>query len=426
MGRPHSAAEIHALVDGFVEGGVADYQMSAWLMAVRLNGLDDAETLAYTDALLESGRTYTWSDLDRPVVDKHSSGGVGDKTSLVVVPLAAACGLAVPKISGRGLGLTGGTLDKLEAIPDIRLGLDEAEFRAQIRQIGAAIVAQSADLVPADGKTYALRAVTATADSIPLIAASIMCKKLATGADTIVLDVKTGSGAFMADGESARALAGKMVQIGANAGRTMRAFVTAMDTPLGAAVGHSLEVAEALDTLRGDGPPDLVELALTLVAALIRDSGLRPAPRAARQLAEKMLDSGDGYAKMEAMISAQGGDLAAFNRLPAHADGRTRRVVNAPAEGYVSRLDARGIGLTVRQLGGGRFKKTDDIDLGVGVVLMKKPGDRVERGEPLAEIYAPSAAAAEAASARLLAAVGMSDQKPVVAPLVLDQVVGSP
>ena len=288
-GKTHEAAQIRALVDEFIAGSVPDYQMAAWLMAVRLNGLDDAETAAYTTALLESGRQYSWDDLDRPVVDKHSSGGVGDNTSLVVVPLAAACGLAVPKISGRGLGITGGTLDKLETIPGLRLQLGEREFKDQVRAVGAAIVSQSEDFVPADGKIYALRAVTATADSIPLIAASIMCKKLATGARTIVLDVKAGSGAFMPDLDSARALAGTMVRIGAAAGRRVRAFVTDMDTPLGAAVGHSLEVSEALDTLRGDGPPDLVELALTLVAALIRDSGLRPAPRAARQLAEKML-----------------------------------------------------------------------------------------------------------------------------------------
>jgi pyrimidine-nucleoside phosphorylase len=425
LGRSHAAGEIRSLIDSFACGDVPDYQMAAWLMAVRLNGLDEVETADYTTALLESGRTYAWDDLDRPVVDKHSSGGVGDKTSLVVVPLAAACGLAVPKISGRGLGLTGGTLDKLDAIPGMRLQLGEREFKDQIRTVGAAIVAQSSDFVPADGKTYALREVTSTADSISLIAASIMCKKLATGADTIVLDVKAGSGAFMTDLKSARTLARAMVQIGTAAGRNVRAFVTEMNTPLGAAVGHSLEVSEALDTLRGDGPADLVELSLTLVAALIRDSGLRSAPRAARNLADKMLSTGAGYAKMEEMIAAQGGDLAAFQRSPAHACLAARKIVAAPADGYVSRLDARATVLVVRRLGGGRFKKSDDVDPGVGVRLEKKIGDRVKRGDALAEIYAPDAASADRATGPLLDAFEITEAKPRPAPLILDQIVGA-
>ncbi len=425
LGHPHAAGDIRVLVDGFVRGEVPDYQMAAWLMAVRLNGLDELETMDYTNALLESGRTYTWQDLDRPVVDKHSSGGVGDKTSLVVVPLAAACGLAVPKISGRGLGLTGGTLDKLDAIPGMRLQLREREFKDQIRTVGAAIVAQSGDFVPADGKTYALREVTSTADSIPLIAASIMCKKLATGADTIVLDVKAGSGAFMTNLDSARALAHAMVQIGTAAGRTVRAFVTEMNTPLGAAVGHSLEVSEALDTLRGDGPSDLVELSLTLVAALIRDSGLRPAPRAARNLAEKMLSTGAGYVKMEQMIAAQGGDLAAFQHSPAHDALEARQIVAAPADGYISSLHAREIVLVVRQLGGGRFKKNDDVHPGVGVRLETKVGDRVKRGDALAEIYAPDAASADRSARLLLDAFEITEAKARPTSLILDQIAGT-
>jgi pyrimidine-nucleoside phosphorylase len=425
MGRAHPAADIRALVDGYVAGAVPDYQMSAWLMAVRLNGMDDAETLAYTDALLHSGITYSWSGLDRPVVDKHSSGGVGDKTSLVVVPLAAACGLAMPKISGRGLGLTGGTLDKLESIPGMRLDLDEAEFRAQIARVGCAIVAQSAELVPADGLTYALREVTASTDSVPLIAASIMCKKLATGAGTIVLDVKCGAGAFMRDVAAARELAAAMVGIGNGAGRTVRAFVTAMDAPLGRAVGHSLEVREALDTLRGAGPADLVELALTLVAALVRDSGLRPAPRAARELAEKKLGNGEAYERMEEMIAAQGGDLAAFDEAPPHS-GKKRLVVDAPEDGYIAAIDADAVALAVRQLGGGRLQKTDNIDLGVGVVLARKPGDAVERGEALVEVYAADDDAAQAAATRLLEAIQISRGQSPAIPLVLEQLGGAP
>ncbi len=421
LGRAHPSEDIRALVEGYVTGVVPDYQMSAWLMAVRLNGMDDAETLAYTDALLHSGITYSWEDLDRPVVDKHSSGGVGDKTSLVVAPLAVACGLAMPKISGRGLGLTGGT----ESIPGMRLDLDQAEFRAQIGRVGCAIVAQSDELVPADGLTYALREVTASTDSVPLIAASIMCKKLATGAGTIVLDVKCGSGAFMADAAAARELAAAMVRIGTGAGRTVRAFVTAMDAPLGAAVGHSLEVAEALDTLRGEGPADLVELALTLVAALVRDSGLRPAPRAARQLAEEKLGDGAAYAKMEEMIAAQGGDLAAFAQAPPHAE-KTRRIATAPEGGHIAGIDAEAVALTVRRLGGGRLKKTDDIDPGVGVVLAGGVGRAVERGGPLAEVYAADDDAARAAAARLLEAIQISPEKPATAPLVLDQLGGAP
>ena len=424
VGLPHPAADIRALVDGYVAGAVPDYQMSAWLMAVRLNGMDAAETLAYTDALLHSGINYSWDGLDRPVVDKHSSGGVGDKTSLVVVPLAAACGLAMPKISGRGLGLTGGTLDKLESIPGLQLDLDEAEFRAQIGRVGCAIVAQSDELVPADGLTYALREVTASTDSVPLIAASIMCKKLATGAGTIVLDVKCGSGAFMVDVAAARELATAMVGIGNGAGRTVRAFVTAMDAPLGTAVGHSLEVAEALATLRGEGPADLVELALTLVAALLRDSGLRPAPRAARELAEEMLGNGTAYARMEEMIAAQGGDLAAFDEAPTHA-GKTRLVVEAPESGYIAAIDAEAVALTVRGLGGGRLTKIDAIDLGVGVVLARKTGQSVERGAPLAEVYAADDVAAENAAARLREAIRISPEQPAAAALVLEQLGGA-
>ncbi|MDP6348447.1 MAG: thymidine phosphorylase [Chloroflexota bacterium] len=425
LGLPHPAADIRALVEGYMAGAVPDYQMSAWLMAVRLNGMDDAETLAYTDALLHSGITYSWDGLDRPVVDKHSSGGVGDKTSLVVVPLAVACGLAMPKISGRGLGLTGGTLDKLESIPGMRLDLGEEELRAQIEWVGGAIVAQSAELVPADGLTYALREVTASTDSVPLIAASIMCKKLATGAGTIVLDVKCGAGAFMGDVAAARELATAMVGIGNGAGRTVRAFVTAMDAPLGRAVGHSLEVREALDTLRGEGPADLVELALTVVAALVRDSGLRPTPRAARELAEKKLGDGEAYERMEEMIAAQGGDLEAFIASPAHA-GKVRLAVTAHEGGYVAATDADGVALAVRQLGGGRLKKTDEIDFGVGVVLVGKPGDAVERGGPLAEVYAADDDSAQAAAARLLEAIQISSEKPVATPLVLEQLGGAP
>lgn len=419
MARAHSSDEILQLVQGFAEATIPDYQMAAWLMAVYFQGLDDLELSAFTESLMNSGRRYTWEGIDRPIVDKHSSGGVGDKTSLVLIPLAAACGLAIPKISGRGLGLTGGTVDKLESIPGMRLHLDAEEFEAQVRSVGAAIVGQSGDFVPADGRIYALRELTSTTDSIPLIAASIMSKKLATGAATILLDVKVGSGAFMQDIAEARLLAKTMVSLGTRAGRKTRAFVTSMDNPLGTAIGNSLEVAEAIETLRGEGPSDLVDLAITFAAALIRDSGLRSAPRAARQLAERMLGGGYAYEKMEELVDSQGGNLEAFIQSPAHEKLGSPIVACAPISGYISSIDARSVAILVRNLGGGRMQKSDSISPGVGVRLTHRVGDSVQAGDVLAEIYAHPSASEVLVSGTFLESVEIVGSRPLPATAIL-------
>ncbi len=419
-GECHSEGAIKDFLNGLVAGDVADYQAAAWAMAVCLQGLDRAETVALADAIAGSGTRLQWPQLDAPVVDKHSTGGVGDKTSLVVVPLAAACGLAVPKLSGRGLGITGGTLDKLESIPGLRVDLDPVELRVQVLKHGLAIAAQSRDIAPADGILYALRDVTATIDSIPLIAASVMGKKLAGGAATLALDVKCGRGAFMPEFNDAMALATLMAEIGSAAGVTVRAYVSAMDQPLGRAVGNSIEVVEALAVLEGNGPQDLVELALTIVAGLLRDSGARPAPRAAREIAGRALASGAAREKFAAMIGAQGGDLDAFLADPPHA--RCRPIpVKASQPGVVAAIDAQRIGAAVRSLGGGRRTKDDRIDHGVGVQLHARRGDRVAPGDLLAEVFS-GAGKPEPAVAEVAAAFSVSGQLALPKPLILGQV----
>ncbi len=384
-GARHPPGQIRSFVQGLVGGEVADYQAAAWAMAVCFKGLDRDETVVLAEEIAASGARMDWALPDGRVVDKHSTGGVGDKVSLVAVPLAAACGLAVPKLSGRGLGITGGTLDKLESIPGMRVGLDESELRAQVAEHGLAIAAQSEAIAPADGILYALRDVTATIDSIPLIAASVMSKKLAGGASTLALDVKCGRGAFMPAYDDAFALAELMAEIGSAAGVTVRAYVSSMDHPLGRAVGNSLEVSEALEALAGEGPPDVVELALTIVAGLLRDSGARPAPRAAREAAGRALASGAAREKFASMVRSQGGDLDGFLADPPHE--RRRRVeVRSEAEGFVDGIDARAIGALVRSLGGGRLTKEDDVDHGVGIRILAGRGDWVDAppGGPLA------------------------------------------
>src|SRR5690348_15638122 len=336
-GGAHSRAELDALIGGYVRGEVPDYQIAAWLMAVCWRGMQPDELAALTQVMAASGEQLDLSSIGRPVADKHSTGGVGDKTSLVVMPLVAACGVPVGKMSGRGLGFTGGTIDKLESFPGIRVDLDAAAFTRQLREIGIVITGQSADLAPADGKLYALRDVTGTVPSLPLIASSVMSKKLAAGADVIVLDVKTGSGAFMREPEAARALARTMVDIGAAAGRRMAAVVSDISQPLGRAVGNALEVAEALETLEGHGPPELGEFAVELASLIVE---LATDGTAGRAQVEDALRSGAGLRTFRAMIEAQGGDSRAFddrNRLPR---ARLLRTVTVADDGYLSRLDA--------------------------------------------------------------------------------------
>lgn len=416
QGSELSAEELSWLCTEFVARRVPDYQMAAWLMAVRWRGMTSAETLALTRAMVASGATLDWSELGRPVVDKHSTGGVGDKTSIVLVPLLAAAGLAFVKMSGRGLGHTGGTLDKLEAIPDFRVDLDLDELRAQVERIGCALVGQSPALVPADGALYALRDVTATVDALPLIASSIMSKKLAGGAETIVLDVKYGSGAFMPTAEAARELARAMVEIGEGAGRRTRAVLSPMHQPLGETVGNALEVREAIDTLHGQGPADLWTLTLELGTHLLLLSGQAPDVEQARAHLTELRDSGAAAAKLAELVEAQRGDP----RVVDHPD----RLPQAPhvwmlthegPEQAVAAVDAHSVAEVTLELGAGRRVKTDPVDPAVGVRLRAKTGDPVARGEPLAEIHARTEGAAAQVAERLRQAFRFADEPAVSA-----------
>lgn len=378
-GLAHTQEEMAAFLLGFLKDEVPDYQVAAWLMAVFFRGLSQEETLWLTEIMARSGKVLDLSHLPHPV-DKHSSGGVGDKTTLVVAPILAASGCTVAKMSGRGLAHTGGTIDKLESIPGWRGEMTEAEFLEKARRVGLVIAAQSGDLAPLDGKLYALRDVTATVESLPLIASSIMSKKLAAGARSIVLDVKVGRGAFMKTLETARALAEAMVAIGKGASRRVRAVLTSMEAPLGKAVGNALEVREAILTLKGEGPEDLVQVALTLAEEALKLEGLDPG------LARRALEGGKALEKFRAFLEAQGGDPRVVEDLSLLPLGEELPLLSQE-EGVVQEVDALKVGLAVLALGGGRRKKGEAIDHGVGVHLLKKPGDRVERGEALALVY---------------------------------------
>jgi pyrimidine-nucleoside phosphorylase len=409
--------ELSELVLAYARGDVPDYQLAAFCMAVYFRGLSSAETFALTDAMIRSGETIDLAaELGRKVVDKHSTGGVGDKTSLAVGPVVAACGVPFGKMSGRGLGHTGGTLDKLESIPGFRVEVTLDEFVRQVRDVGIAIIGQTADLVPADKALYGLRDVTATVDIVPLIAASIMSKKLAAGADAIVLDVKVGDGAFMKTIESARELAETMIELGRRAGRETVAVLTDMDQPLGLAVGNALEIRETLATLRGEGPQDFTELVLVSAAHLLALSDLEIGEDEARRRAEESIADGSALATYERWIRAQGGDPAE-TALPRAA---VEYAVDAPGAGYVRGLGALRVGRAALHLGAGRTAKDDPIDHSVGVVCRKKRGDGVSAGETLAVIHASDEASAAAAAAEVLAAYDLDDEAPPERPIVLD------
>jgi thymidine phosphorylase len=414
--RPLTEREIGWLFAAYAAGQVADEQLAALLMAIYFNGLDGAELRAWTGEMIASGERLHLAGLGRPTVDKHSTGGVGDKVSLVLAPLVASCGAAVPMLSGRGLGHTGGTLDKLESIPGWRAGLGNDELAGLLAEVGVVIAAAGSGLAPADGRLYALRDVTATVESIPLIASSIMSKKIAEGTSALVLDVKTGSGAFMADRERALALARTMVALGTEHGVRTRALVTRMDTPLGRAVGNALEVEEAVAALSGEGPPDLMEVTYALARHMLELAGIDPSrpggdPREA-------IASGRALDTFKAMVRAQGGDPDA----PLPAARHRRHALRAPAAGWVTRLDARSVGVAAWRLGAGRARKEDTISYTAGVRCLAKPGDRVERGEPVLELHADDPARFAAAAEALDDALTVAGQPPAQRPLILDQV----
>lgn len=382
-----SEEEIRFLIDGFTKGEIENYQMAAFTMAVYFNGMDKEEATWLTKAMLYSGDILDLSKINGVKVDKHSTGGVGDKTSLVVAPLVASLGIKFAKMSGRGLGHTGGTLDKLESIPGYSISLSEEEFIRQVNDIGIALIGQTADLAPADKKLYALRDVTATVESIPLIASSIMSKKLASGADVICLDVKVGSGAFMKTEESAEKLAELMVEIGKQCGKKMTAILTNMDEPLGYAVGNSLEVIEAIQTLNGKGPADFTELCLEIASHLVLDAKKAITLEEARNLCIRQIQNGQALQTLSRLVSAQGGD-ASYIFTPTNFPKAEYQIeVKADKNGYVGHIDALAIGNAAMLLGAGRAKLGDDIDHSVGIVLCRKVGDKVQAGETLAVIH---------------------------------------
>ena len=405
-----SEEEIEYFIQGYCDGAIPDYQASALAMAILLNGMSARETIALTLAMAHSGDVLDLSNVVPFVVDKHSTGGVGDKTSLVVAPTVSACGLPVGKMSGRGLGFSGGTLDKLESIPGFRVDLSTEEFIGQLKKIGIVLTGQSADLAPADGKLYALRDVTGTVQSIPLIASSIMSKKIAAGAQAILLDVKVGLGAFMTDLEHARKLAELMVEIGHLAGLKTVAVLSDMNQPLGKAVGNSLELIEALDTLRGRGPEDFREHCMDASGMMLAMGGLAGDEIQGKKMAVRALDSGKALSRFRDLVQAQGGDVRYVDEPDRFPKAKWISEVESPKSGYLSEINARDAGETTVLLGGGRAQKGDPIDHAVGVVVEHKVGDAVKAGDLLFTVYANNKKKLDAAVKRMLAAHHWSDE----------------
>jgi pyrimidine-nucleoside phosphorylase len=420
-----SREEIEGLVNAYTSGNIPDYQVSAWLMAVVLKGMTRPETAALTDAMLHSGDVLDLSSLPATKVDKHSTGGVGDKTSLVLAPLAAAAGVAVPMISGRGLGHTGGTLDKLEAIPGFNVNLSVAEFRRILELCGCAMIGQTAEIAPADRKLYALRDVTGTVESPYLICASIMSKKLAEGIDALVLDVKTGSGAFMKNEKDAAFLAELMVETGERMGKRVVALITDMDQPLGNMIGNALEVVEVVEVLRGVGPDDLRELCLELAGWMLHLGGVAETVAEGKQQSAKLISSGKALEKFRQMVELQGGDPRVIDDASRLPQAQHTMEVASTKAGYVASMQCEQIGTACVILGGGRERKEDSVDPAVGIVLHKKVGDRVAVGEPLATIYYNAEAKAARARQLIETSCEIADAAPVKRPLI-HRVIGSP
>ena len=413
-----SREEIRYLVKGFTEGSIPDYQMSAFLMAVYFQGMSREETVWLTQEMKVSGDMADLSRIPGLKIDKHSTGGVGDKTTLIIGPLAAACGVPVAKMSGRGLGFTGGTVDKLEAIPGFRTSLPEEDFFAQVEGCGISVIGQTAHIAPADKKIYALRDVTATVENLSLITSSIMSKKLASGSDGILLDVKCGSGAFMKSEEDARALAEMMVDIGRADGKKMMAMITDMSQPLGNAVGNALEVREAIEVLRGQGPADITELSVELAGRMVFMGGCASSPEEGIAKAGAALESGAGLAKFREFVSGQGGDPGVADDLSLLPLSGLSRTVTASRDGYITGIDAMTIGLASQHTGAGRQTKEDTIDHGAGILLHHKCGDKIRAGEALMTLYSDKADKLDLAAAEAEKAVQIADEALVLPPLI--------
>ncbi len=419
FGGELTEAEIRAFVEGVVDGSFADYQISALLMAICINGMTDRETLALTLAMAKSGDTLDLSDIPGVKADKHSTGGVGDTTSLVLVPLVACCGVKMAKMSGRGLGFTGGTLDKMESIPGMRVEMDVETFKKQVTEVGCAIIGQTAELAPADKTLYALRDVTATVDCMPLVVSSILSKKLAAGCDVVVLDTKCGSGAIMDTFEKSKKLAEMMVRIGNLSGKRFSALLTDMDQPLGNYIGNALEVEEAIDILAGRAGGDLKEVALTLGAHILRNAGAAPSVEAGIAMLDEKIASGEGLKKFAEMIAAQGGDPRVCEDTSLLPKAKTRIDVTAGADGYVSSMVTSDIGNAAKLLGAGRERKTDELDLSVGIVMKVRVGDAVRKGDVLCTMHAGEKSDRTGAYNLLKRSIHITPEKPEKRPLIL-------
>jgi pyrimidine-nucleoside phosphorylase len=420
-GGTHSREELEQIVNGYVSGEVTDYQMAAWMMAVYLRGMTDEETAELTDVMAHSGVMVDLSPIPGIKVDKHSTGGVGDKTTLVIAPIVAACGVKIAKMSGRGLGHTGGTIDKMESVPGTRTALSQEEFFAQVNRIGLSVIGQSEGIAIADKKMYALRDVTATVSCIPLIASSIMSKKLASGSDAILLDVTTGTGAFMKTVDQSIELAKLMVSIGTHHGRRVAAMITDMDTPLGHNIGNSLEVMESMDVLKGHGPADLTEVCLQLAGNMLVLAGKGDMPTC-RKLAESVIADGSAFEKCCQMFAAQGGDISVLRDADKFQKAKYSYELTAPADGYIYKNDVEKIGNASVLLGAGRIKKEDSIDFAAGITMHKKLGDYVKAGESICTFYADDESLFAAAEEMYRGGLVIRDEPPTLPPLVYARV----
>ena len=416
-----SKEEIDFMITDYVNGTIPDYQMSAMLMAIFLKGMTEAETLNLTMACAHSGDMVDLSGIEGTKVDKHSTGGVGDKTTLIIAPIVAACGVKVAKMSGRGLGHTGGTVDKMESIPGMRTSFTQKEFFDIVNKTGLSVIGQSGNLAPADKKLYALRDVTGTVDSIPLIAASIMSKKLAAGNDCILLDVKTGSGAFMKTIEDSIALGQEMVKIGENAGKRTVALITDMDIPLGHNIGNSLEVIEAVKTLKGEGPADLTEVCLNLAGNMLYLAG-KGSLDECKKMVQEVVANGKALERLVAMVEAQGGDSSVIKDTEKFKKAPYSFQVRADDSGYISHMDTEGCGIASSMLGAGRETKESVIDFSAGIILAKKTGDKVEKGDVIATMYASKEELFKAADEKYRASIKISGEKPSEKPLIFARI----